>query len=335
MTDTVLPELELTAPVAPESAAQYMPSTADSLGLGLLNMVRQAINALSPELESAMDVCLSVLVAVILVSIVRGVTSTAEKPSILAGVAAISVILLRASDSMITLAVETVTEISEYGKLLIPVMTTALAAQGGSSTSAALCAAAVTCNALLTSLIAKILIPLVYAFLAMTVASGAIGADILQKIRDLLKWLITWSLKVILYGFTGFLSISGVISGSVDTAALKAAKMTISGMVPVVGGILSDASEAVLVGASLVKNSVGLYGMFALLAIWIGPFIQIGSHYFMLKATGALAGLFADKTISELVMGFSSALGLLLAMTGAICLMMLISTVCFMRGIGS
>ena len=81
-------------------------------------------------------------------------------------------------------------------------------------------------------------------------------------------------------------------------------------------------------------NAAGIYGLFAILAIWIGPFLQIGGHYLLLKATGAVCSIFACKESTELVRDFTSAMGLLLAMTGTICLMLLISLVCFLRGVG-
>jgi stage III sporulation protein AE len=161
-----------------------------------------------------------------------------------------------------------------------------------------------------------------------------LGSDPLGKIRDFIKWIMTWGLKIILYFFTGYIGITGVVSGSADAAAIKAAKLTISGMVPVVGGILSDASEAVLVGAGVVKNGAGIYGMMAVLAIVIGPFLRIGIQYLLLKATAAVCGLFGTKSITALVQDFTTAMGLLLAMTGSSCLLLLISAVCFMKGVG-
>ena len=101
-----------------------------------------------------------------------------------------------------------------------------------------------------------------------------------------------------------------------------------------VGGILSDASEAVLVSAGTVKNAAGIYGMLAVIAIWIGPFLKIGLHYLLLKLTGAVCAIFGSKEMSGLVGDFSSAMGMLLAMTGSVCLMLMISLVCFMRGVG-
>ena len=130
------------------------------------------------------------------------------------------------------------------------------------------------------------------------------------------------------------MGITGVISGTTDAATLKAAKLTISGVVPVVGGILSDASEAVLVSAGLVRNAAGIYGIFAILAIFLTPFLRIGCHYLLLKLTGTLCAVFGVKRCTDLIGDFTTAMGLLLAMTGSVCLLQLISTVCFLRGVG-
>ena len=156
----------------------------------------------------------------------------------------------------------------------------------------------------------------------------------LAKLRDFIKWLLSWCLKITLYLFTGYISVTGVISGTADASALKVTKLAISGMVPVVGGILSEASESVLVGASVLKNAAGVYGLLALVAVWIAPFLEIGLQYILLKATAALCGGFGSKRASELIQNFSGAMGLLLAMTATICVMLMISTVCFMKGVG-
>ena len=175
---------------------------------------------------------------------------------------------------------------------------------------------------------------MVYVFLALSVANSALGQDMLKQMKDLVKWLMTWTLKIVLYIFTGYMSITGVVSGSADAAALKATKLTISGMVPVVGSILSDASEAVLVGADLVRSAAGIYGLLAVIALWIGPFVRIGVQYLLLKLTAGVCGTLQFKRATDLVQSFSTAMGLLLGMTGTISVMLLVSTVCFMRGVG-
>jgi stage III sporulation protein AE len=103
-------------------------------------------------------------------------------------------------------------------------------------------------------------------------------------------------------------------------------------MVPVVGGILSEASETVLVSAGIFKNSAGVYGLLAVLALWIEPFVTIGVQYLMLKLTAALCKSIDPKGCSQLVGQVSSAMGMLVAMTASVCLMLLVSIVCFMKG---
>ena len=325
---------ELTAPTVPKHAEKFMPPQQESFMDGFLEVLRDALLSIRPDLKEAAAVCLSIVSVVIGISLLRSFPDCSEQTATLAGSIGIAVLLLKSSGSLINLAAATVTEVSEYGKLLLPVMTAAMAAQGGVSTSAAIYAATAFFDALLTAVIGKVLTPLIYIFLLLSVAGSAIGQDTIKKLRDTIKWVVTWSLKTILYIYTGFIGITGAVSGTTDAVALKAAKLTISSVVPVIGGILSDASEAVLVGAGTVKNAAGIYGFFAIIAIWISPFLQIGVHYLLLKATGAVCTVFAGKEHTGLIQDFSSAMGLLLAMIGTICLMLLISLVCYLKGVG-
>lgn len=326
--------MEINAPAVPESGRQLMPNETDSFGEGVLEILKRAISALRPDLVEAGTICVSTIAIVLMLSLVENLHGTGKTAAELAGAVAISCLLLKATNSMLHLGAQTVGEISQYGMLLLPVMTAALAAQGGITTSAALYAGTAVFNTFLTSLISKLLIPMIKVHLALSAASGAMGEKALKQLQSLIKWAGTWSLKIILYVFTGFLSITGVVSGSTDAAVLKATKLTISGMIPVVGGILSDASEAVLVSAGLAKNAAGIYGILAILSICLGPFLRIAVHYLLLKLTAGICSVFGSKRVTGLIQDFSASMGLLLAMTASECILLLISTVCFLRGVG-
>lgn len=326
--------MEISPPEVPASGQDLMPNETTSFGEGVREIVKTAIASLRPDLAEAAEICAATTAIVLLLSLLQCLPGGSKNAIELAGTVAISCLLLAGTNSMLHLGAQTVNDISEYGKLLLPVMTAALAAQGGITTSAALYTCTAAFNALLTSLISKFLLPMIRIYLALAVASGAVGEGALKQLQGFIKWSGTWCLKIILYVFTGFLSITGVVSGSTDAAALKAAKLTISGMVPVVGGILSDASEAVLVSADLAKNAAGIYGILAILAVFLLPFLQIGIHYLILKLTAGICSIFGPKRITDLIHDLSAALGMLLAMTGSECILLLISTVCFLRGVG-
>lgn len=325
---------DLTAPAVPESGRELMPESTDSFAQGVLEILKSAIGTLRPDIAEAARICIRVVAAVLTLSLLQNLPGSVKSATDLAGAVTIACFLLAGTNSMLHLGAQTVTQLSEYGKLLLPVMTAALAAQGGVSTSAAIHTGTAIFNTVLTSLISTLLIPMVRVYLALAAAGSAVGEESLKQLQGLVKWSATWSLKILLYVFTGYLSITGVVSGTTDAAALKVTKLTISGMVPVVGGILSDASEAVLVSAGVVKNAAGIYGILALLAVCLGPFLRIGTHYLMLKLTGGICSVFAPKHLTALIQDFSTAMGMLLAMTGSECLLLLVSTVCFLRGVG-
>lgn len=325
---------ELTAPEVPEAGAELMPEKAETFGEGLLQILQDVLPLVRPDLAEACRISLAVIAAVMMVSILQSFSGTVKTIAELAGAVTIATVLLLNANSLIRLGAETVVEMSEYDKLLLPVMTAAMAAQGGITTSTALYTGTAVFNAFLTGLISKLLVPMVYLFLALAAANSAVGEEMLKNMRDFLKGTMSWCLKTILTVFTTYMGITGVVSGTTDAATLKATKVTISSVVPMVGGILSDASEAVLVSAGLAKNAAGIYGILAILAIFVEPFLKIGIHYLLLKLTASICSVFGSKRMSDLIGDFSTAMGLLLAMTGSICLMLLISTVCFLKGVG-
>lgn len=326
--------MEFSAPVAPESVQQYMPDSKETFADGLWFIIKEAMAKFRPELAEASGVCLSLIVIVLLLSIFSAFSESSSGTVRLTGAVVIGLLLLEPTNSLIQVGVEAVRNLSEYGKLLIPVMTAAVAAQGGATSSVALYTGTVFFNTLLTTFISRVIVPALYIYLCLCVASCAIEQDMLKKIRESMKWTMTWALKWVLYIFTGYIGITGVISGTVDASAIKAAKIGISGMVPVVGSILADASETILVSAGLMKNAAGIYGIFALLAMCVGPFLQIGAQYLLLKLTALVCDIFGYKPAGELIKDFSTGMGFVLAMTGTVCILLLISLTCFMKGIG-
>jgi len=242
--------------------------------------------------------------------------------------------LLEPAEALIYLGEETITQISQYGKLLLPVMAGALAAQGGVSSSAALYAGTALFSGILMSFITGVLMPVCHMYLALSCAGCALEENFLKKLRDMMKWLINWCMKTLLYIFFGYMSITGVVSGTADAAALRAAKMTISTFVPVFGGMLADASQTILVGAGLMKSTAGITGLLTMIAICVGPFIKIGVLYLVLKLTAVCCSALKVKKITELVGDYSGAMGMVLGMIGTVSVLFFVSTVCFLKGVG-
>ena len=321
------------APPVPESGQPYFPENPESFLDGVMEILRDVSGVIAPSLSEAVKTCISIICICILISLLHSVQTDKSKITNIAASASVAVLLLRSSGSFIELAISTIHELSQYGKLLLPVMTASVAAQGGVTSSTALYTGTAIFDTLLSSLISTLLIPLIYVTIALSVANSIVNDESILTLGNNTKGFMVWLLKILLYVFTGYMSITGVISGTVDATSLKAAKLTISGMVPVVGGILSDASETILVSAGFMKNAAGIYGMLAMLSVFAAPFMKIGVQYILLKLTTSVCSGFAEKNITSLLNGFTGCLGLLLAMTGTVCLLFMISTICFMKGV--
>ena len=326
--------LEIEAPVVPEAGKALMPKETGDFGEGLLQLITKTIQTLRPDLREAAGVCVSLVAIVTLICLIPAEQSGSAMVSNIAGSVGVGILLLSSTHSMIRLASQTIQQLSDYSKLLFPVMAAGMAAQGGVTASSGLYIGTTFFSTILNTLLSNIFLDGICLFLVLAIASAAIGEDTLKRMRDLIKGSISWILKMLLTVFTTYMSITGVVSGTTDAAALKTLKVTISTMVPVVGGILSDASESVLVSAALMKNAAGIYGIFAVLSLALGPFARIGMHYLLLKISAMICGIFGTKTIVSLIEDFSTALGMLLAVTGSMGLLVLIGTVCFLKGVG-
>lgn len=318
----------------PDDARELMPFDGigedNDLWSGAWQLIVRCLPLSQESLNDAMRLCAVVLALVALFSLCR-MLSVSDTVVRVAGALGICAAMLSGVQSMITLAADTVRQLSDYSACLMPMLASAAAMSGGVTSAGALYAGTVMFSELLLQLISKLLIPAVWFFLAVCVAEAALSGETLAELRGFIGWLISKSLRILVYIFLAYLSVTGVIGGAADANAVKATKAAVSGMIPVVGSIISDASETLLAGAGILKSSIGVFGMLAVLAICLLPFVKVGIHYLLLKLTAAVSGTVGLPAHVSLIRHFSTAMGYLLGMCGACGLLMLISSVCFMK----
>ena len=269
---------EYVPPGVPGEAGGLMPEDHISFGEGLSSMVQKLLPSFYAELRQGIKTGLSVFCCVLLVSILQAAGCAASSSELVGGVC-VTCLMLSSSRSLISLAAATVTELSEYSKLFLPVLAAAASARGSITSSAALCTGTLVFSSFLGSMVKRLLLATVYLYLACAAGNCAIGEEMLKKTGEQLKKLSAWFLRTLMGVFLTYMSITGAVTGSADKTALKATKAAISTVVPVIGKNLADASEALLLSAELVKNSLGIYGIFAFFAIFLSPFVKIGVQY--------------------------------------------------------
>ncbi len=299
------------------------------LAAGLGDLLDTAEEELAGLLKEALRSGILLLLTVLLAEMMAGLGASVPggwKDGVRV-IAALTVTGLAVADAgnLIDLGRETIQELDAFTQILTPVMATACAAAGNATGAAVRQAATLLCSSVLMSLVNRLFLPLVYGYIAMVAGACATGNRGLSAVAGLLKWCVTAALKGVLMVYTAFLSFASLAAGGADAMTARLTKSAISGLVPVVGGILSDAADTLLAGAGLLRSVLGIFGVLAVLGFCLTPFLRLGMQYLLYRAVAVLAAVFPNAGLSGLIEELGSAFGLVLGMTGACALMTLIS----------
>lgn len=309
----------------------YDPAVQADFADGIVEIINDAVSESGVHIKSTLSVMIRILIILVMCRFWCSLgENQVSRASRLVGALAVTACCMTDIHSMIGLGTKLIEEIDHFTMSLLPVIASATAAAGGPGRGGAIYAVtAVFCD-ILIRVCRSFLIPMLYAYLALGLADTALEQCRLTKMKELIGWVIKTVLKSVLYLFTGFLATTGVISGASDAAAIKTAKFAISGMVPVVGSIVSDASESLLAGAGLLKSSLGTFGMLAILAIFLYPFLRLGIYYLGFKVTSALGGMLGSEQ-EKLLDTITGSMGYVLGMVGSCTAISMIACCCFVK----
>lgn len=197
----------------PDEAAEVLdglsPDGTPDFRSGVRSILRAAAGGSGGALRSGLRLCAVLLAMVTLCAVVR---MSAQKDPVNAvsavGALGICAACLGGMQSMISLASETVTRLSDYSACLLPVMASAMAMSGGTVSAGTLYAGTALFSGLLSRLIARLLLPGVSVYLVVAAAEAALADSLLSELREFVGWLISKSLRVVLFVFTGYLTVT-------------------------------------------------------------------------------------------------------------------------------
>ena len=321
-----------------DQAEDYGVSQDTGLEGGLSQLVVQGLEQLKALAGRSIATGVKLLAVVLVCGLAQSAALPGQQEGVqaaeLAGALAITALTMTDVAAMIGLGRETLRRMDDFAQALLPVMAALTAATGRVSGAAVGQGVTVLFSQLLLDAMDGLLIPLIDGYVAVSCAWAAVDSPGLKKLGELMKGAAALILTGLLLAFVGYLTASGAIAGSVDAAAVKTAKLAISRAIPVVGGILADASETVLAGAGVLRGTVGAAGMLVVLAICLTPFLHLGLHYLVYKAAAALCALIAQPRLSGLIDALGGAFGMVLGMTGAGALILLVSVASALAAVG-
>ena len=213
-------------------------------------------------------------------------------------------------------AVETV---SVFVKTMIPWMGVIVASAGAPASSAALTGAAVGCAQVVTAAVDYLFVPLTGSYGAIVLSGAADDMFSLDRCARLFKKVFVICLGGAALIFVGVLSLRGVAARAADSLAFKGAKFLIGGLVPVVGGAMSDGLSTMTASLNAVNDAVGALGIAAIGILILPPLLKVLTHRAVLwcaSLAGELAGLERGQSFLSGISELLSMLNILLLFDG-------------------
>lgn len=270
-----------------------------------------------------------ILVITLISSILTNLQSTFENSSIssLANYITyilIAILVVGSFYQLIDVVKHSVELMVNFMEILLPILLTFLVLAGGPNTKILFHPMILGAVNVIGALVKNVIFPLIYFSFIVSVLSNLSHRIELRKISELGRQIIVFIISIAFTVFIGIITIYG-LSTKIDGLSIRTAKFAVDKFVPIVGGFLSDAVETVIGSSAILKNGIGIIGLFVLILITIFPLIKISTLLLIYKVIGAVIEPIVSPNISNFFNDVSKTLLLILISMVSIAIMFFIT----------
>ena len=147
----------------------------------------------------------------------------------------------------------------------------------------------------------------------------------LNKFISLIQSVLKWIAGICFSVFLGILAFHGIVAGSFDSVSIRATRLAIKSYVPVLGSYISDGFNIVCASSVLIKNVVGVAGIFLLFASILTPVFQILACSMLLRLTASILEPIGETRIPDFLQQIAKTLNLLIMMILGVAFMYVIT----------
>ena len=293
-------------------------------------LFQRVIDIFFAEFKASISLVIKIVGVAILCSVLKNIQSSfgeSGTSEIAFYICYILVVLLivTAFSNIIDLCRDTISNISNLMKLLVPLIISLIVATGNVTTVALLQPILISMIALITNLLSNLILPVIFISTIINVVSNISEHINVEKISLMLRKSALWITEITLIIFVGVLSLEGTLSATVDGITAKTAKAVVSSAIPVVGKILGDTIDSVIGGVTITKNAIGFVGILAILAITLMPLIETFVTMLIFNLSSALIEPIADKRIVKCMSGIGDSVKILFAVLATVIFLFIIA----------
>ncbi len=206
---------------------------------------------------------------------------------------------------------ENLSWLSRFMKVLSPAYFLAVAASSGGTTAAVFYEGVLLLVWLIQWILLTVILPGIHICTVVRFVNNLSREEMLGKLSELLETGINWGLKTLLGLVIGLQVVKNLVAPVMDSLKRSVVGKT-AGAIPGVGNAVNAVTELIVTGAVLVRNSLGIVVMLALLFAGAGPVIHYGVLSLSYRFLAAVAQPVSDKRIVGCLSTMGESCGLLL-----------------------
>lgn len=210
----------------------------------------------------------------------------------------LTAVLLRSFESGAGIVRSILESVTTFMKLYIPTYIAAVGSASGIASASVYYQVLLFIVYLIEWGYLTILLPVVYAYVLLTVIGGVWMEEKLTLLLELLGKVVSVSIKVTLGIITGFSMLQAMVSPVLDSLQSSVMKKAVSA-IPGIGGLTEGMFEMVVGSAVLVKNSIGLYITIVLILLCCAPLVKLLLLSGVVKLGAALMGIISDQRMTS------------------------------------
>lgn len=209
-------------------------------------------------------------------------------------------------------AINAVKGCSSFMLSFVPVFASVTAISGKVETATSMSALLLGASEAVSFVASFLVLPLMGGYLALSISSGVSPLVSGASITDSVKKLSMWILSLLGTLFVGVLSIQTAVNSASDGVTLRTAKFILGTSVPVAGGVLSEAVSTISASMGLLRSSIGIYGVVALVFILLPIVIELVLWRCVLMLNISLGEVFSLSKTTGILRAVDSMIAVLL-----------------------
>ncbi len=272
------------------------------------SFIKYFFNILKDGIKTPVKAGISIIMIIIILSGFGTFQKKNELTNVLVTVASLLVAIIVSTDvlSTVNASVTAINYVCTFMLSFLPIFFSVVLLSGNVITntySSGLLLFFVNC---ISQFASKSVMSLMGGYLSLGLMSSISPLDILTNVSKAIKKIAIWGFSLVLTVFVGVLNLQTTVNSTADSLAIKTTKFVVGTCVPIAGSALAEASGTLYSSMSLLKSSVGAFGIVAIAIAFVPILFELFIWKGVLLFCNTVSNSFSQDKISNLIDAVSS-----------------------------